>query len=121
MVTERQGAVLAVGRIPENGRRLEARFGIADHDLLIADMNDGHYLDPAELPMAVAVANAWNADQHFPRLLVWGVRSPRPVLVGTCSVPLAVRITDEELAAVLDSWMKQAYRMFRWCHERFQL
>jgi len=84
-------------------------------------MTDEHFLGGGELALAVAAANAWNAEKHVPVMSVWDVALPRPFVVGVCTLPLAARIRDEELGSLVQSWSDRACDMYAWFHDVFKV
>lgn len=114
-----RGSLSLRTKVPATGRRLMVKFSTTQ-DLLVAGMTDEHFLGDGEMVYAVAAANAWNATRTLPAMSVWDVRG-RPFVVGVCTLPLTVRVTDEELAALVRDWIDQACDMYAWCHDGFKL
>lgn len=106
--------------VPRAGCAVTARFTTTSR-LLVAFMTDDRFLQPDQLAMAAAAANAWNTEQLIPMLSVWDVRGPRPCLAGVCSLPLGCRMTQPDFGALASDWTERAGQMFVRCREVFEL
>lgn len=106
--------------IPSTDRLLTVRF-MTTSSLLVAFMTNGRTLRPEQLATAAAAANAWNTEQLVPMLSVWDVRGPHPCIAGTCTLPLAARLTQPDFDAMASRWVEHGRVMFTRCQELFRL
>jgi hypothetical protein len=113
-------AVIVEFRVPEAEQTVTFRF-MRTSGLLVAFMTNGRVLTPDHLAVAAAAANAWNTQQLYPMLSVWDAAGPRPCLAGSCTLPLAARMTRRDFEELASTWAAQARQMFTRCHQTFDL